>query len=413
MNSKASDLVIVGGGAAGLMAGVSAVRAGMKTLIIERLGSVGKKLLATGGGRCNLTRDLPIGELLDGYYGKKNFVRTAIYDFQPAEMIKFFTSLGLECVVEAGGRVFPKSSKASDVLGVLKKEYARLGGELLLGEGVSSILCDDRVCRGVVVDGCEYLAGSVLLSAGGCSMAELGSDGSGFALARELGHKVVQPSPALVGLVVADLPHDKLAGVSLPACSVKVGSGKAAHVFQGDLLFTHKGLSGTVVLDASGIVGRLLEQNKDVKLTISFCNDSKEDWENRFTFWRKSSGVRTISAILSEYFPKRFVKYILDSSNTDESTTLAELKKISQDKIIDFLVASVLEVSRTEGFKKSYVTAGGVDTKEVFPKTLESRRVENLYFAGEVLDVDGRCGGYNLEWAFASARLVINSIGKK
>lgn len=406
------DLIVVGGGAAGLVGGILAGRAGLRVLTVERMEKAGRKILATGGGRCNLTRDIPVVELLEGYYGKKNFIRTAIYDFQPESVIEFFKSLGLDCIREDGGGVYPASQKAVDVFRALVDGYVAAGGELALGVGVEEIRVADGAVSGVFGSGVEYRAKSVLIAGGGCSMKELGSDGSAFELARRVGHRVVQPCPGLVGLVIPVLENSGIAGISLQA-RVSVGSGKSAESLTGDILFTHKGLSGPVILDISRFVSREIADGLVGEIVVSWGARSKEEWKKEFLRGREEAGKKNLDGFLGNFFAKSFVGFILGFAGVDGKTTLATLKKAEFERLLTVLGECRLEVARTEGFAKSMVTSGGVDTAEINRKTMESRVVGNLYFAGEVLDVDGRCGGYNLEWAFASAKLAVKGLSSR
>ena len=412
MQKISYDLIIIGGGAAGLMAGVYAVRSGLKVVIIERLAQAGRKLVVTGGGRCNFTRDLPCAELLDAYYGRKNFVRPAIYNFPPVTVIDFFAEIGLKSVCEPSGGVYPASQKAQDVLRVLEEAYRDSGGDFILAETVAEILLAGAGVQGVSAGGREYFARSVLLAAGGCSMEELGSDGSGFTLAREAGHRIIQPVPGLVGLVVPEMSGNALAGLSLPVV-IRYGEGKKAAVFSGDMLFTHRGLSGPAVLDVSRDVCRDLAQGRESSVRVCWGDYTAEFWDKLVSAQRRENGRQRIYTLLAGYYPRRFVEYILQQAGIAGDMILAVFPKESYRRLRDLLVESRFTVSRSEGFSRAMVTAGGVYTAEVKPKTLESRIVKGLYFAGEVLDVDGRCGGYNLQWAFASGRLAAESIGRR
>ena len=407
--SKKYDLIIVGGGAGGLSGGVFAVKAGLKVLIVERLNKAGRKIVATGGGRCNLTRDIPVGELLEGYFGKKTFVRSAIYSLLPQQIMTFFESLGLKCVIEDGGGVYPDSYKAQDVLKVLESEYLRLGGEFEFDTQVDEILQEGYIVCGVASKGRKFFGGSVLIAGGGCSMKELGSDGSAFKLAKDVGHKVLQPLAGLVGLVVPCLNGADVPGLSLKA-TVQVGLGKRSEKLFGDILFTHKGLSGPVILDLSRFISQAINDNGGCEIFVSWGGYNREFWEVVIARARIGAGKKSFYNLLCEYFPKRFVSYIFSVAGGTGDIQLSELKNSYKDKVFGILVDSKFEVSRTEGFAKSMVTCGGVFTKEINPKTMQSKLAENLYFAGEVIDVDGRCGGYNLQWAFSSAHLAVKNV---
>ncbi len=405
------ELVIVGGGAAGLVGGILARRCGLEVVILERLAKVGRKLLATGGGRCNFTRAEEPGELLRGYYEADKFVRPALYNFPPLQVREFFAGLGVGSVVEEDNRVYPRTGRADEVLGALQAEYSRLGGRLETGVRVERILVQDGVAVGVQAGEEVYRAERVLLAGGGGSMSELGSDGSGFTLAREVGHKVVPPVAGLVGLVIPELAGEALAGVALPA-SLSIVGAKAGDSFVGDIIFTHKGLSGPAVLDMSRLVSRKLAQGESVELEISWGGKTREYWREIVLGARAEFGRRSLKSLLLEHLPRRFVVYLLFCQGVDGEVALAELKKEAQEKVVTYLTGARYKVERTAGLAQAMVTAGGVSRAEITPKTLESRVLPGLYFAGEVIDVDGRCGGYNLQWAFAAAALAVQSIAQ-
>lgn len=411
MEKNEHELIIIGGGAAGLLAGVAAAQSGLRVLMIERLRQPGRRLLATGGGRCNLTRDLSCRELLAGYYDRKNFVRTAMYNFTPQALREYLAKIGLRTIVEPDGGVYPVSQQAGEVLQVLLTEYERGGGNLLCATAVEQILtAGGRVC-GVRTGAEVYLAEKVLLAGGGCSMPELGANGSAFVLARELGHAIVQPVAGLVGLVIPELADDTFAGLSLEAV-INYGSGKNRSVFPGAVLFTHRGLSGPAVLNLSRVVSRVIAAEGAAEITVCWGGYAISFWEEEVAQMRKKHGHRTVGSWLGGYFPRRFAEYICRKAGIDGEVTFAEFTRESCKSLLELLVQSRYAVSRSEGFARAMVTSGGVSTAEVDPRSMQSRIVPGLYFAGEVLDVDGLCGGYNLQWAFASAKLAVDACSK-
>ncbi len=404
MSEKEYDLIIVGGGAAGLMAGIWALRSGLRVMLFERLVKTGRRLLASGGGRCNYSRDIPLTELIDGYYGKKNFVRAAIYNFPPAGIQQFFSELGLESLVETGGGIYPATERAADVLSVLCNAYTHMGGEIVTGTAVNRVLVHNKRVCGIVAESISYNARAVLLAGGGCSMPELGADGSGFVLARELGHTVVPAVAGLTGLVLKDINCTLLAGVSLNG-TVKIRVGKKLESYSGSIIFTHKGISGPAILDISRWVSMEVLHCGQAEICISWNQLNVEEWRRIFTQGRSDNGKKSLVCFMREYLPKRFVSYILATCGIKEDILLAELKRDYSEKLSLILGEGRLVVSRSEGLQRAMVTCGGVATTEVSAKTLQSKILQGMYFAGEILDVDGRCGGYNLEWAFASGRL--------
>lgn len=399
---SSADVVVVGGGPAGLMAAIGAARGGHRTVVLERMAEPGRKLLATGGGQCNLTVEAAPKAVAEAFGSQARFVRPVLYEFGPAEIRAFFARLGVPTEVQPDGCVFPKSRRAVDVLYALVDALRQAGGEIRGGVHVRSILVDDGRAAVVETDKVRWRADRIVLAAGGRGYPGLGSDGSGFALAEAAGHTLVPPVPGLVPLVTEEAWVGELAGISLPA-ELRIDLPKhRKRVSRADLLFTHRGISGPVVLNRSADVAECLS-NGPVPLSIAMTPGvSAEDWEKRFAEARKKDGGRAVRHLLRETVPQRLADKLLFLSKTKPDTPLAELPGSCRKGLIDCLTRLPLTVTATEGWSRAMVTRGGVSRREIRPDTLESRRVSGLYFAGEVIDVDGPCGGYNLTWAFAS-----------
>lgn len=402
-----TDLVVIGGGAAGLMAACAAAESGRRVVVCERMPSAGLKLLATGGGRCNLTHTATAEEIMAAFGRRGRFMQTALRDFDPATIRAFFAVAGVPTVEEADGCVFPASQKARDILAVFQKMAARRGVEIRNNCAARRIVVRDGAIAGVDTDAGETAATHVVLATGGRSYPALGSDGSGFALAAAAGHAIVTPVPALVGLVTEETWLQALAGIVLPQARVRVarkGHDKAGKV--GPLLFTHRGISGPPVLDLSGEVAALLAAgDANVPVAVSWRADRDATaWRKLIEGWRTQFGARALHNLLSGELPRGVAQALCNEVGLREITA-AQARREQIDLLVKQCAEATLHITATEDWNRAMVTRGGVALNEVDPQTLASRIVRGLFFAGEVLDLDGPCGGYNLTWAFASGRL--------
>ena len=407
---KKFDLVIVGGGAAGMLAGCLAAEAGSNVLIIERLQQGGRKILVSGGGRCNLTKLQNPAEMIRAYYNKYIFVRNAIYNFSAEDLITFFAAHGLRTVVEKEGGVYPASNKAADVYMVLLESFVSSGGSMHTGETADEIICAGGAVTGLRCGNKVYLTDKVLLAAGGKGKSELGADGSGFKLAQKAGHSIVEPVSGLTGIRVSSQICAKLAGTVVKGCMLKVGGRKQLCCF-GDILFTHKGLSGPAVLNISREVSREYRKSSQVILHICWGKE-RSFWEKELAAARVQNGSQNIENLLKKFFSGKFVIFLLDNCGIDHKTKIAELKKKHKLILVESIVDCKITISALEPLAKAMVCSGGVKTAEISSNTLESKLVRGLFFSGEVIDIDGECGGYNLQWAFSSAALAVRSILK-
>ncbi|MGI5868210.1 MAG: NAD(P)/FAD-dependent oxidoreductase [Kiritimatiellia bacterium] len=398
------DAIIVGGGAAGLAAAAFGTR---RTLVLERLDRPGVKLLATGGGRCNLVHDASVDDVAAAFGRRGRFVSDALRRWDPAGIRRFFAERGVPTVVESDGCVFPASGRASDVRDALLDAARRAGVEIRCGVRVSRILLDEA---GTAVRGVETARGEVLtsprvvLATGGRAWPELGSDGSGLALARAAGLVIEPPTPALVPLVAAEGWIGELAGVSCPDAAVSIAP--RGRPVRGPLLFTHRGLSGPAALAISGDVARLLHDGRPASLRIAFRADwQAADWQGAFDAWRTNQGARRVRNLLAETLPKALAHRLCALAGIGGDVVAARLDRTGAQALAALCAACPATISDTEGWSRAMVTRGGVALGELDPRTLESRRVAGLHVAGELVDLDAPCGGYNLTWAFASGRL--------
>lgn len=400
-------VVVAGAGAAGLMAALAAAERGARVVVFERMDAPGIKLLATGGGRCNLTNMAAPDDFMACFGRSGRFMQPALRALGREGLLDLLARLGVETSCADGFHVFPRSERARDVRDALWQACTRAGVSFLYRRRVTRLTVEDGAVRGVEAGGTVEPADRVVLACGGRSWGSLGSDGSGFALAQAVGHRIVEPVPALVPLATAESWPGRCAGITLPDAEVRLAAGKArAAPRRGALLFTHRGLSGPAVLDLSGAVASELASGRAVALRIDLAPErSDEDLRRQLAAWRREQGGRPLAAALSGLLPRGLVECLLAARGVPPDRACGQATRAEQEAVVSAVKDVRLAIAATEGFERSMVTRGGVDLGEVLPETLESRRIGGLHFAGEILNLDGPCGGYNLQWAFASGWL--------
>ncbi len=403
MNSY--DAIIIGAGPSGMMAAITASNRGRNVLILEKMPSPGKKLLISGKGRCNLTNAGTIDKFLKKFSSSGIFLRNAFARFFNDDLCGFFEEAGCALKTERGERVFPSSDKSSDILDVLTKLLKKNGVKIIYNEDVIDILlCQDNSKCVVTKNSRKYFAPAVVICTGGFSYPGTGSTGFGFKLAEKLGHTVNAPKPALVALVTkSDMPK-RLMGVSLEnvCCSVAC-EGKTIESRFGDMLFTHFGLSGPIILDLSATVYDLLEVKKAVFISINLkpaLDIKKLDARLQREFLAQPNKI--MKNVFEELLPRRLVMEFLKYSGLDPSKKANQITKSEREKLVRNLFDLRFEIIRTKSIKDAIITRGGVSTKEINPQTMESKIIKGLYFAGEVIDVDAKTGGYNMQAAFST-----------
>ncbi|MDX9867777.1 MAG: aminoacetone oxidase family FAD-binding enzyme [Kiritimatiellia bacterium] len=404
--------LIVGGGPAGLTA---ACFSSPPVFVLERMSQPARKLLATGGGRCNLTHAADPERIAAAFGRQARFTQPALRAFPPDAIRAFFRGLGVETRAEPDGCVFPVSQRAADVAEALLRAARANGAELRCGVRVTRLLLTPAGARaegparvmGVETADGAIRADRVILAAGGRSYPELGSDGSGFDLARDAGLTLTPPVPALAGLILRETWPRALAGVLCEQAGLWLDEpGGARRSLSGPLLFTHKGISGPPVLDLSGeIAARLLQHDGPVPLRVSFRHDRPaEAWRARFEAWRTRSGARALHNLLSGELPRSLAETLCRITGA-HGVAAARAGRGTLTALAGACANQPLHASDTESWGRAMVTRGGVAISELESATLACRRIRGLACAGEIVDVDGRCGGFNLSWAFASGRL--------
>lgn len=399
-----TQVVVVGAGAAGLLAGIFAARTGARTLVLETRPKLGAKIRVSGGGRCNL---LPRRAGPEDFRtsGSPRLVRNVLGSWPLDDVRTFFEhELGIALKEEADGKLFPRSERPLDVVEALTSACTRAGASIRPRARVTSVLRDGD---GYVLrsdDGQHMGARCVVLATGGLSLPKTGSDGGGFTLAQSLGHPLAPTFPVLVPLRTSDLAWHDLAGISLPATLRVRHDGRVIATATGGFLFTHRGFSGPAVLDVSREIAQ--PGRRDTSLEAHWGGDVM-DWNGQLT----SGGRRTVGGVIRSALPRRLADLLLERAGIAAARRCAELSRPDRLVLVRELGACPLSVDGNEGYRTAEATGGGIRLEDLHGKTLESRLAPGLHFAGEMIDVDGRIGGYNFLWAFVSGRRAGNAAG--
>ena len=399
---KHYDLIIAGSGPAALAGACFAAQRGKRVLLLEKESRFGGKLPLSGGGRCNVTNVLSAEEMARAFGKKNRFLLPALRNFPPEKVRAFFEERNVEIEVTDGFHCFPRSGKALDLVNALLDECDTWGVERLSGTPVEELLITEGKLLGVRSGGKEFFAPNVLLGCGGKSYPKWCGSEWGYILARQAGHTVTPLYPAMTGIQCAEEWPGLCAGISLEDVTCFIDLPGEKTVCRGELLFTHQGISAFAVLDLAGRTAELLQTHPLVPLKLNlFASVAPARWQERFKLWRQTKGKSTAGKLLSEYLPKRLIPFLCPESDMPFARFPAE----AAQKLLENLTSLTLHARDTENWHKAMVTKGGVALEEVNAKTLESRLLPGLYFAGELLDLDGPCGGYNIQWALSSGAL--------
>ena len=399
-----TTVCIIGAGPAGLMSAIFAAKAGAQTVMIEKNATAGRKLLLTGGGRCNLTHSGTVEEFVKVYGKAGRFLRHALYEFTPDATREFFNESGVATKVDDEGCVFPVGERAGDVRDALLQHCQEHGVQFIFGRGVEGI----EKCAGgfAVSTGREIItAHKLIIATGGASYRATGSTGDGYKLAKSLGHTIVEPRPALVPLVAKESWLGELAGASLDNVSIftKVEGKKA--VVTGPMLFTQDGIGGPAVLDLSRLLADYLPAQEPIEIAVDVVPAMNETKLEEYLIAQLSQYSRKIIVnVLFDLIPKKLAGLICRQAEVTD-TTGSQLKKDQRRKVIQLLKRLPLSITATRPIDEATITRGGVSTAEIDPKTMQSKICSGLYFAGEVIDADGPCGGYNLQICWSTGAL--------
>lgn len=399
-------VVVIGGGAAGLMAAVIAGREGAKVTLLEKMNYVGKKMGITGKGRCNITNACDMSDFIKNTPGNGKFLYGAYERFTNEDLLQLLHDAGLETKVERGGRVFPASDSALDVRNTFMKLMKHYGVDVHLEEPVKKLLVDDGVVTGVVTDKETYHADAVVIATGGKSYPATGSTGDGYMLAAQVGHKITDIRPSLVPIVTEESWVKDLMGLSLRNVELSVvAKNKVQAKMFGEMMFTHFGITGPIVLSLSHTVGKLMRKKNigtiglDINLKPALSPETLDKrLQKDFDLYSKKQLINGMKDLL----PSRLIPLIIEVAGIDPQKPINQISKEERQQIGYMLQHMPLTVKGLRPVEEAIVTAGGISLKEFNPKTMESKLVKGLYGAGEVLDIDAFTGGYNLQAAFST-----------
>lgn len=399
-------VIVVGGGAAGMMAAIQSARKGNQVLLLEKNERLGKKLFITGKGRCNVTNGCDIEELFGKVVTNHRFLYSSFYSFTNQDAIDFFEELGVPLKRERGERIFPVSDHSSDVIRALDKEMDRLGVDVRLNAEVKNLIIeDDRIIGIKMANGKTEKADSVIVTTGGLSYPSTGSTGDGFRWAKDAGHKVTELTPSLVPVHIKEEWCKQMMGLSLRNTGFKAFAGKKKiYEEQGELLFTHFGISGPVVLSFSAYANKYLEKGITVILDLKPAM-SKEQLDARILRDFADKINKQFKNSLDDLLPKKMIPIIIERSAISPEKKVNEITKEERARLVTLLKEFDLTVTGLGNWREAIITKGGIAVKEVDPSTMESKLIEGLYFAGEILDLDALTGGYNLQIAWSTAYL--------
>jgi len=407
MKRNSNKIIVVGGGAAGLMAAGTAAEMGADVLLLEKMKRPGRKLCISGKGRCNITNIADLPDFIDHFGKNGRFLHQPFSRFFGSELMDFFEIHGLKLVVERGGRVFPAQGKAVEVLNVLLHWCKQQGVKIKTSSSVDKLLISGNTIEGIMSNGEKKMSGAVILATGGASYPATGSTGDGYAFARQAGHQIMPIRPALVPLITDTTKIRGLNGLSLRNINVRLFvDGKRKKQQFGEMEFTRFGVSGPVILTLSGFCVDCLRASKKLQLAIDLkpaLDDKKLD--NRLQRDLQKRYNEEVSSILRGLLPKALVPVCLDSVNIPAHRKGDKISAVERRRLRHWLKDFRLDITGHRPLKDAIVTAGGVNTREIDPRTMESRYVKGLYIVGELLDIHGDTGGFNLQAAFSTGRL--------
>ena len=397
-------VIIIGGGAAGMFAAYSAATSERdnRVILIEKNEKLGKKLYITGKGRCNLTNNVPIPEFLNNVIGNPKFLYGALTEFSPENAMEFFEKNGCKLKTERGNRVFPFSDKASDITKTIQDVLVKCGVEIRLNTEVIGIKNENGQAVGVQVES-EFLpCDSVIVCTGGLSYPMTGSTGDGYLFAKNAGHKVVELKPSLCGLELCGADFIAAQGLSLKNVSITVVSGgKSVYKDFGEMLFTHYGVSGPIILSASCVINRTKSENLTLKIDLKPAL-SEQTLNDRLLREFESGKLKTVSNTMRAVLPQSLVGVVLSVAKINGEKRCCDILKNERLNLVKTLKNLSFDIKGLRPINEAIVTAGGVSVKEINPKTMESKLVRGLFFAGEVIDVDAFTGGFNIQIAFST-----------
>ncbi len=406
------DVIVIGGGPAGLLAAGRAAELGGRVLVLEKMREPGRKLLISGKGRCNVTNDAALSEFIKHVFPNGRFLKGAFGHFFSGDLITLLSDQGVEVTLERGGRYFPASNKSADVLQALLRWLKALKVEIRTGHRVEKLIAEEATIKGLAANGQTFLAKNIILATGGKSYPATGSNGDGYMLARQAGHGLITPRPALVPIETSGNIAQQMQGLTLKNVNAVVWiNGKKAGEEFGEMLFAHFGLTGPIILTLSRIIVDALQQKQRVEVSIDLkpaLDEQKLDL--RLLRDLNEHGKKNFDNMVRSWLPASMVPVFIDLLQIDPYKECHQVNAQERKKIRVLLKDFRLQVSNHRPFKEAIITAGGIPTAEITSKTMESKLVKGLFFAGEIIDLDAETGGYNLQIAFSTGWLAGNSI---
>jgi len=401
------DLIVVGSGAAGMMAAITAARRGRSVLLLEKLSKIGSKLKATGGGRCNLTNTLTNEDFMARFGRDGRFMTPALDAMDHKALIDFFKEIGVESHAPDGYRVFPVTHSSSTIIDALEKEMQNLGVKVLCSQKVETLEHNGERVTGVTTSTDTFLSDNVVIATGGMGYPVLGAEGDGYQMAQSVGHTVTEIYPAMMPLKTKENWVENCRADTIAKVEMRVDMKKYKKLSaKGDLIFTKDGIRGPVVLDFSREITPILSQFDEVPVLVNLTKGMNEEqirehFKQEITKYPHRNTLQLLMTILPESVSRELCRL----AEVDPALSLGKQTGASRDKLIKLLAWTPLTINGHDGFKMAMITRGGIQLKEIDPYTMQSKKLKGLYFCGEVMNIDGPCGGYNLQWSFASGYL--------
>lgn len=406
-----SKVLVIGGGAAGMMAAYAAGMCGHEVTLLEQNEKLGKKIYITGKGRCNFTNASPLEEIMQAVVSNPKFLYSAFYTFSNDAVMDFFENQGMPYKIERGNRAFPVSDHASDVIHALERAMKEQDVRIRLHTQVRELLIEDDKATGVLLtDGGKIMADSLILATGGLSYPTTGSTGDGHTMAKNSGHKIVTPRPALVPLTTKEEYILRMQGLSLKNVSLKIkDEKKVIYDAFGEMLFTHFGVSGPLVLSASSVLSRHFPREYQAYIDLKPAL-SEEVLNERLLREFSERPNQHIKAVFQQLLPAKMIPVMIELSQISMDKPVNAITKEERRRLVELFKAFPFTITGTRGFKEAIITQGGVSVKDIDPATMESKRIKDLYLVGELLDLDALTGGYNLQIAWSTGYLAGISI---
>lgn len=401
-----SKVLIVGGGAAGMFASIFAARNGNEVHVFEKNEKLGKKVYITGKGRCNVTNACDMETLFANMVTNEKFMYSSFYGYTNQDVMDFFEEIGCKLKVERGNRVFPESDHSSDVIRALEREMKRQGVEIHLYTGVKKVVeVDGAFSHLELADGSKMKGDACIIATGGFSYQTTGSTGDGYKFAKELGHSVTDIMPSLVPIETKEQWARDLMGLSLRNVTVTIKDGKKELYSEfGEMLFTHFGVSGPLIISASAYVGKHLKKHKELKLFIDLKPAlTEEKLDERVLREFEENNNKQFKNSISKLFPAKLIPVMIELSGIDPEKKVNIISKEERQRFVHLIKNMELTLTKLRDYNEAIITQGGVKVKEINPSTMESKYIQNLYFVGEVLDLDALTGGFNLQIAWSTA----------